>query len=151
MALPNFSLVQSLAIMGDANSDRSAREQGVRDALRDAGLPVPGTSLQSAQGPAGDMKVAYLIVPHGQEKGMIEDVCLDSVKNDLALECVDYYFECIGQTRLLGPKQISKARLHAFLASRTEPDLRLGEAAEKGIWQFDTDAFGSLKTLIGVL
>lgn len=84
---------------------------------------------------------------------MIEDVCLDSVKTDPAMECVDLYFECISQAEMQGPREVwmSKARVHAFLASRDRPDLRLGEAAEKGIWEFDTDAFLPLKDLLSIL
>jgi len=100
------------------------------------------------------LKVAYLVIPHDVEGTMIEDVCLDSVKTDSAIECVDRYFECISQAAdIQGPREVwmSKARVHAFLASRDRPDLRLGEAAEKGIWEFDTDAFQPLKDLLNIL
>ena len=84
---------------------------------------------------------------------MIEDVCLESVKADPAIDCVDGYFECIRQTNVPGPKEVrmAKARLHAFLASREEPHLRLGEAADKGIWDFEADAFRPLKDLLELL
>ena len=84
---------------------------------------------------------------------MLEDVCLESVKSDPAMECVDRYFECISQADIQGPRKVwmSKARVHAFLASRERPNLRLGEAAESGLWAFDTDAFGPLKELLNIL
>ena len=146
-----FDLVRSLAIVADANSNRNGREQRIHGALSNAGLPVPSKPLESISN--GDLKVAYLVVPHNVEGTMIEDVCLDSVKADPAMECVDRYFECISQTNTQGPREVwmSKARVHAFLASRDRPDLRLGEAAEKGIWEFDTDAFLPLKDLLSIL
>ena len=66
---------------------------------------------------------------------------------------VDRYFECLGQTGIEEPKEVwmSKVRLHAFLASRERPGLRLGEAAEGGIWPFDTDAFRPLLELVRML
>ena len=69
------------------------------------------------------------------------------------MECVDRYFECLSQTEIEGPKKVwmSKARLHAFLASRDRPGLRLGEAAESGIWPLETDAFRPLLELIRML
>ncbi len=83
---------------------------------------------------------------------MIEDVCLDSVKSDPAVDCVDRYFECLRETNRV-PKDswLAKARLHAYLASRERPDLRLGEAAEKGIWDFEADVFRPLKDLLELL
>ncbi len=150
-SLSDFRLVRSLAVVADANSNRAGREQQIRDALSNANLPAPSRPLESVSN--GDLKVAYLVVPHNVEGTMIENVCLDSVKTDPAMECVDLYFECISQAKIQGPKitKMPKARVHAFLASRERPDLRLGEAAEKGIWEFDTDAFLPLKDLLSIL
>ena len=146
-----FELVRSLAVVADANSNRKGREQRIHGALSNAGLPVPTKPLEVVSN--GDLKVAYLVVPHDVEGTMIEDVCLDSVKTDPAIECVDLYFECVSQADIPGPREVwmSKARVHAFLASRDRPDLRLGEAVEKGIWEFDTDAFLPLKELLRIL
>ncbi len=84
---------------------------------------------------------------------MMEDVCLNSVADDPVMECVEQYFACVGQTNIQGPRQVwrSKARVHAFLASRDRPDLRLGEAAERGIWRFDSEAFRPLIDLLRML
>ena len=94
-SLSEFGLFRSLAVVADANSNRAGREQQIRDALLDANLPVPSKPLESVSN--GDLKVAYLVVPHDVEGAMIEDVCLDSVKADSAIECPDQYFECISQ------------------------------------------------------
>lgn len=101
----------------------------------------------------GRLSVTYLIVPHNRDIGMIEDVCLDSVRNDPAMECIDRYFDCIGEADTPGPRQVwmSKAQTHAFLASRDRPDLRIGEAADRGIWRFDHKAFDPLKDLLRLL
>lgn len=63
---------------------------------------------------------------------MLEDLCLASVADDPAMRCVDKYFRCLEEQNLVQKEiAIPKARLHAFLASRERPGLRLGEAAEK--------------------
>ena len=46
------------------------------------------------------------------------------------------------------PKDMAKAEVHAFLASREEPDKRLGEAAEAGYWPLGDPAFGHLKNFV---
>ena len=150
-ALSGFESVQSLAIVADADCSRTGREIGIRDALSNMGLPSPPGPLKVASN--GNLRVAYLVVPDYQDTGMIEDVCLDSVRPDPAMSCVDDYFECISRTSLPGPKTVrmSKARVHAFLASRERPGLRLGEASQNGVWQFDADGFRSPKALLRML
>lgn len=149
--LPEFANVKALAIVADANSDRNATEQRIRGALSAVGLPGPRRPLEVLA--QDNMRVCYLVVPHEAESGMIEDVCLASVQADPAIDCVERYFECIKQTNVGGPREVwlAKARLHAFLASRERPDLRLGEAADNGIWDFGADAFRPLKDLLQLL
>ena len=148
--LDGFGNINSLAVVADANSDRNSAEQRIRDALSAADLPSPSEPLNVLT--QDNMRVCYLVVPHGAKSGMIEDVCLDSVNFDPAIDCVDRYFECLRQANRV-PKEVrmAKARLHAFLASREEPHLRLGEAADKGIWDFGGDAFRPLKDLLALL
>ena len=150
-ALSGFASVKSLAVVADVNSNRNGAEDRIRDALSAVNLPSPREPLKLLS--QDNMRVCYLVVPHEAESGMIEDVCLDSVQADPAIDCVDQYFECIKQTNVRGPREVwlAKARLHAFLASRERPDLRLGEAADAGIWDFEADAFRPLKTLLELL
>ncbi len=49
---------------------------------------------------------------------MLEDLCLKSVEDDPAMECVQEYFDCISDKLDDLPKNISKAKARAFLASR---------------------------------
>ena len=148
---PEFTTIRSLAVVADANSDGSRRDRRIRSALSDMDLPTPSSPLEIASD--GRLGVAYLVVPHNRDNGMMEDVCLDSVKADPAMECIDRYFECIKQSDTPGPRGTwtAKARLHAFLASRDRPDLRIGEAAEAGIWQFEDEAFGPLQGLLRMI
>ena len=91
VALPRFRLVKTLAVVADANSSSADREKGIQDALSVSNLPVPPGPLGVEC--SGNLRVVYLIVPHNRQKGMIEDVCLESVSTDPASECVDSYFE----------------------------------------------------------
>ena len=81
---------------------------------------------------------------------MLESVCLESVKSDPVMECVELFVGCVGNKRLDWPRREieAKAKVHAFLASQDPPDLRLGEAASKGLWNFDDAAFDPLKELL---
>ncbi len=148
---PGFDAVRSLAVVVDADTNRDARSDLVRGALLDAGLPVPSQPLQLASD--GPLSVAYLIVPHDNPGTMIEDVWLESVRTDPAMECVEGYIECLSQAGVTGPRAhwTSKARAHAFLASRNRPGLRLGEAADSDVWPLDHGAFDQLRSLLTML
>ena len=147
VALPSYLDVKSLAIVADADSNSKGAEDHVRNALNRYGLEAPSSPLQLS---SGSPRVCYLIIPHESPQGALEDVCLDSVKSDPAIKCVNRYLECIRQNSL-SPNNESKAQLHTFLASRRRPGFRLGEAAEKGIWDFEAVSFRPLKDLLTML
>ena len=151
IALDGFGDVESLAVVADANANRAGRQQSIQNTLSNVGLPTPSSPLQFAS--QGGLKVAYLVVPHDAEGTMLEDVCLASVSADAAMKCVDDYFECLKRAGASTPREVrmSKARVHAFLASRDDPALRTGEAGERGIWQFDDDAFRPMRELLTML
>ena len=147
----NFQNVETLAIVADADRNRSGRQQSIQGALSNIGLPAPSAPLQIAS--QGGIQVAYLVVPHDAEGTMLEDVCLASVSADSAMKCVDEYFDCLMREGASTPREVhlSKARVHAFLASRDSPDLRIGEAADGGVWHFDDDAFRPMRELLTML
>jgi len=43
---------------------------------------------------------------------------------------------------------MDKARLHAFLASRSEPKFQLGIAADAGYWPWDSPAFEHIQAFL---
>ena len=150
-ALDGFNDIESLAVVADANTNRAGRLQSIQDALANIALPVPSAPLQTTSGDG--IKVAYLVIPHNAGGTMLEDVCLDSVSADAAMKCVDEYFDCLSREGASTPRNVhkSKGRTHAFLASREDPTLRTGEAAERGIWRFDDDAFRPMRDLLTML
>ena len=126
-----FGTVTALGVVRDANGNRDGAFQSVHDALRAAGFPVPSKPLVLAD---GQPRVSVMIMPPDEVKAgrMLEDLCLAAVADDPAIQCVDEYFKCLDQQGISQNEiVIPKARLHAFLASRERPGLRLGEAADK--------------------
>ncbi|MCY4526213.1 MAG: hypothetical protein OXB89_06355 [Anaerolineaceae bacterium] len=136
-----FATVTTLGVVRDANGNRNAAFQSVQDALRAARLPVPSRPLVLA---GNQPRVSVMILPPEEIAGgmMLEDLCLKAVENDPAMRCVDDYFRCLEKQNVsLRESAIPKARLHAFLASRERPGLRLGEAAEKNDIPLDSPVF----------
>ena len=60
---------------------------------------------------------------------MIETLCLRSVENDPAMPCVEAFFRCLEERGHPLPSNLEKARTHAFLSTRTKPDLPMWTAA----------------------
>jgi len=144
---PNFvSNVEVVGIMRDADKSAKSTFQSVCSALSNADLPIPSEPLKfTGEKP----KVSILIIPPGEETGSLEGMCLKSVDDNQAISCVNSYFSCLNSLPGYVPTvKLSKARIHTYLASKEDPDKRLGEAAEKGYWPFNNPAFESLKTFI---
>jgi hypothetical protein len=139
--LPGFANVVSLGVTRDADDNPAGAFQSVCYALHNAGLAVPPAHGQAAAGPP---RVCAWIMPDGLRPGMLEDVCLDSVRADPAFVCLDDYFACAVRTSGRQPNNRAKASVHAWLAAEVEPDKRLGEAAEAGYWPWASAAFQPL-------
>lgn len=126
-----FKRVVAIGIVCDADDSREAAFRKICRALRAANLPVP----PSPQTIVGERpRVSAMIIPPDEDRAgrMLEDLCLVAVADDPAMNCVDEYFKCLEDQNVFQREgAIPKARLHAFLASRERPGLRLGEAAEK--------------------
>lgn len=143
-----FTNLVSLAIARDADTDAAAAFASVCGALTNVGLTVPGAHGQFA---GANPQVGVWIVPDGGTPGMLEDLCMASVQTDLALSCVDEFFQCVQRRAGRQPKILAKARLHVWLASQAEPDKRLGEAAEKGYWPWTATVFQPLIAFLRAL
>ena len=142
---PEFRKVISLGVVRDADADPASAFQSVRESLRDSGLPNPKKPLFFTQGLP---RVAVMIIPSHKQKGALEDLCLEAVCEDPALICVDQYFACLAQHEIDQAKNLSKAKVRVFLASRKDPTLPLGISAQEGYWPFNNKAFASIKEFL---
>jgi hypothetical protein len=135
----------SLGIVRDADLNPASAFQSVSDALQAAGLTVPiGPLLTAGQNP----RVTIMILPGENITGMLEDVCLKSVTGDPAMPCVEQYIQCLQDHTVPLPRNMSKAKVQVFLASREGAGKRLGEAAQAGYWPFGHTAFGPVKDFL---
>lgn len=113
-----YKLVESIGIIRDADSDSKKAFQSICSALINNELPSPPDQLVHKVEP-GKPQVTVLIIPYGKQTGMLEDVCLESVNDDEAMECVDTFFNCLNnKNRKLSENDIPKARVRSFLATR---------------------------------
>jgi hypothetical protein len=143
-----FPDVEALGIVRDADETpvgssivaaQSAFES-VRYSLQSAGLP---TSALHSEFAVGTPRIGVFIVPDGLQDGMLETLCVSSIMNHPEYACIEDYLRCLGQHGLQ-PGNRHKAQAMIWLASRTDPGKRVGEAAQAGYWPFESPAFQSL-------
>ncbi len=136
----NYETVTGIAVIRDADDDPESAFQSVCDALINAGLAVP---IKNTEFAGTRPRVGIMILPGQEQPGMLEDLCLASVADDSAIPCIDEYFDCL-KAVLTPSTHAAKARMHAFLASRSEPDKRLGQTT----WDWNHAAFETIRNFL---
>ena len=138
--------IGAIGIVRDAETDAEDAFKSACDAIIAIGLTPPDCPMQIV----GDQpRIGILILPPDRSAGMLEDVCLDAVHDDPAMQCVEEYLTCLQAEIEYWPNpNPSKAKVQAFLASRARPGLRLGEAADRGDWNWSHEVYNPIKQFI---
>lgn len=145
---PGFTNLTSLGVTRDADTDAFNAFTSLSNYLRQRGFVTPA-SFGNVE--AGTPRVGIMILPDGHHPGMLEDLCLAALQTDSAIRCIAEYFECVRAAKGNLPNQIAKARVHAWLAAQDPPDLRLGEAAQRGFIDWDSSSFDQLRNFLTAL
>lgn len=158
--LRGFDELKSIAFICDADNRNSrSAERSFRSLCRNienVATEEPSFSgnivLPSRMGEFSESnpKIGIYVMPNNSNSGMLENLCLNSVEDDPAMECVNEFIECALQLDEK-PKNIAKAKVQTFLASKEEIVNRLGLGALKRYWKFESPAWDELKTFISNL
>ena len=134
-------MVESIGIVRDADNSAHSALQSVQSSLRNLGLPAPTVFRESA----GTLpKVSIFVMPDNEHAGALEQLCLQALVDDPVMPCVAGFLQCVERVLTRPPENPAKAQIHAFLASREDPELRLGEAAQRGYIPWAHPAFAGL-------
>ena len=105
---PHFPNIQSLGITRDADHDAAGVFQSVCLCLK----PTTSPGRRSrASWSRGRLVSVCSILPGNQDPGMLEDLCLSSIRADPAYSCLDNFFQCVGQKAARQPGNMAKGRL----------------------------------------
>jgi hypothetical protein len=133
-----FSQVQKVGITRDADEDPAGAAASVTKLIAEAGFPDGVT-------------VTSMILPDNLSAGALENLFLRTISGKAIEACIEDYVTCAARALGRGhttTANMAKARIHTWLAAQEEPDLRLGIAAQKGLVEFDSPAFESLKLFL---
>ena len=140
----DFDKVEVFAIIRDADGNHRGAFESISSIVKKAGLEEP---LKVGTFGDGNPKVVIFIMPGNSENGMLEDLCLQTVKNRTVMEHVDHYIDCVQKIEE-GPKIIAKAKAQVYLASKPETVYSVGLGAQKKYWDFTSDALNDLKIFL---
>ena len=136
-----FNDLESIAIIRDADESFKGAFESIKKILEKMNLQVPARPGIFAE---GIPKVGFFIMPDNTGNGMLENLCLDTVKDDKAIECVDQFIDCAKKLKKQ-PKNAAKTKAQAYLSLMPEIANSVGRGAQKGYWNFDSS---ELKPLI---
>jgi hypothetical protein len=143
MQTDGFGDILSLGLVRDADSNPAGTWQSCRDALANAGLPVPNAPDQLQNGPPA---VAVTLIPSSVGVGALEELCWMTFDSDLCT-CVDSYFQCVGNAATVKKKE----QVQVYLAGLSPPCPDLSVAAERRTLDFSNSAFDTLRDFVRML
>jgi len=144
-----FSEVHTLGFVRDAEENQAESAfSSICSILKKNGLPAP--KIINTINNEGNIKTGVFIMPNNIDKGMLEDLCLESVKVNPVFECVEKYIECCLSCFPENEKNIniSKAKIQTYLASKNPIVNSLGLAATKGYWDFQEKCFSEIRQFL---
>lgn len=139
-----FNNLDAIGIIRDADENFGSAFESIKNVLKKMGIRVPDRPGQFSD---AIPKVGIFIMPDNANKGMLENLCLNTVKDDKAIECVDQFIDCAKKLKKQ-PKNVAKTKTQAYLALMPEIANSVGRGAQKGYWNFNSV---KLKPLINFL
>jgi hypothetical protein len=135
--------VKHLAIVRDNDEDNAFAS--IASIVTKTGLTPPRRHGSFSD---GNPHVGIFIMP-GEHTGgtMLEDLCLETVTDHPAMECVGLFAEC-SQGLSEPPRNPSKAKCQAFLAAQADIANSVGVGAQKGHWNLGSPVLDELKAFL---
>ncbi len=149
VSAPGFrDTVQSVGIVRDAETNARSAFQSVQCSLKNAGLPVPAQPEERA---GSSPAATVLILPDGNQPGMLETVLCQSFAGAPEERCIDDFFRCVEPLPGASIQRPDKARAQAYLATKPDPHLSAGMAAKRSYWNLNHAAFGRIQQFLSGL
>ena len=142
---PSFDIIKKLAIIRDANSDSEAKFQSCKNHIENNNLVSPN-SMNSFSNTDPSVGIFIITKPNSNE-GMLEDLCLETVKDTEQMKCVEIFFDCIDHLSDK-PRNLAKSKCQAYSATLPESYPHVGIAAEKGVFPFDHPSLNELRVFL---
>lgn len=150
--LEGFSKVNTIGFVRDAEENKAQSAfSSICSQLRKNNLPVPNSINEVIE--KSGVRVGIFIMPNNADEGMLEDLCIESIKNNAIYDCIEQYLECCYSKLPNEGNQIktAKAKVLIYLATKNPIVNSLGVATQKGYWDLENACFNEIKNFIDKL
>lgn len=149
--ITNFSQVDTIAVVRDADNSIQDAFNSVSRILTNNQISPPN-AINTVQ-KTGTYNVGVFIMPGTHGNGMLETLVMESLEHCTVKQFADRYITELSAA--LGaqqsPKNMHKAKMHAYLAGKREYVPSLGMATEKGYFDLSAPAFNSIREFVNAL
>ena len=171
--IPDFSKVQLFGIVRDADNNIEGAFKSICQILKNNNYMPPDKPNTFS---SGAPKVGIYIMPNNKDDGMLEDLCLKTVKDSPLIECIEELIECANLMYENGEvkeffekydyfknkevyrknfsksngkiKNIAKAKAQAYLSLMPVIVSSVGVGATKGYWNLESEELNELKKFL---
>lgn len=144
---PHFNRVTAYAVIRDADDDFKSTLDSIQGLLTENEQPCPDNHGRFASNE--HVKVGLFIMPGNVAGNMLEDLCLQTVKDHPVMPHVENFMVGLkADKNVQYPRNESKAKIQAFLAGMYDITERIGTAAKKGYWPFGHQALAELRNFL---
>lgn len=133
----NNNNIQNAFISIRAVLEKIKNDEEINNWFKEASLPDKNEKFS-----CGNPKIGIFII-----NPMLENLCLQIVKDRVNMYCVDGYFECLRNNKIF-QKNEYKAKILAYLASMQEDVNCIGRAARKNYWDFESECLDDIKKFV---
>ncbi len=146
--ITGFDKVKQLLVIGDAdNNSQTAFDRIKRsiEEIEDYNL-IPPQVRNSFNNDLPQIGI-YIITKPNSEEGILEDLCLETVKNHPVMKCVEIFCECISELDCEFENP-SKSKCKTFLSGMPISVPHIGVGAQKNYWNLESEILDKLKSFL---
>ena len=139
--------IRNIGFVRDAEMlEAKSAFDSVCSVLKKYAFPCPDECCKLVEGDG--KRVSVFIIPNNNSCGMLEDLCVDSIKGTDVFSCVEGFINCYKSKIEHGKFNIAKATILAYLSTRTPIVNSVGVAAQKNVWDFEKPCFDDIKRFL---
>ncbi len=151
--LEDFDQLTHVGFVRDAETNPAQDAfKSICDLLKSYKLPCPDKGSRIIHD--HQLSIGIFIMPDNQGTGMLENLCLESIKGTPAETCLNAFVACFEKIQIDAEKlkfNEPKSRVQSYLATRAPIVNSLGLGAKNNYWNFDHLCFNDIKRFIAEL